>query len=89
MDKKLLATFKVAAHYSLTAEQLNQGRQLINKHYLGDVECNMVDPTSKRFVSKYPDKETEAFTSAHHLFNMSQPAQVTVGLYSDGSLEAL
>lgn len=40
-------------------------RRDINLHFLQDVECNVWDESSQKFISKYPDKETEEFRLAH------------------------
>ena len=85
MDKVLLTTFEATARISLTTEQVDKARRLVNEYYLGDPECNVIEP-SLYIVSKYPDKETPAFKDAHHKLNMCHEVQVILGLYSDGSI---
>jgi len=67
--KKDAKKYKMYATVSLHHDDIVDLKKRINLHYLGDEECNTLH--NGTFISKYPEKETEAFKNAAYRINGS------------------
>jgi hypothetical protein len=82
----LIATFKVPVTFSLSIEQQKEARQAVNCFYLGDPECNVLNPETMQYEAKYPQKETSEFKKACRNLVQDTTEYLTIGLGSSGRL---
>jgi hypothetical protein len=85
----LIATFKVPVTFSLSIEQQKEARQAVNCFYLGDPECNVLNPETMQYEAKYPQKETSEFKKACRNVAQATTEYLTIGLDSSGRLSIL
>jgi hypothetical protein len=85
----MIASFKVPVTFCLDYEQQQEARRAINTYYLGEAECNYLDPETKMCVPKYPEKETKEFKDASKNVSCEWIEYVTVGLDSNGCLSLI
>lgn len=83
----LRPVFKVPVKVSLDDEQKKVALRYLNELYLGDPQCNIYSKELGRFVSKYPEKETDAFKESHHKVPATKIFYLEVELQSDGTLK--
>jgi hypothetical protein len=85
----MIASFKVPVAFYLDYEQQQEARRAINTYYLGEAECNYLDPGTKEYLPKHPEKETKEFKEASKNVSCEWIEYVTVGLDSNGCLSLI
>lgn len=81
--------FKVPVKVSLDYEQKKVALRYLNEVYIGDPQCNVYCKKAGRLVSKYPEKETEAFKESHHKVQATKVFYAELELQTDGTLKLL
>jgi hypothetical protein len=84
-----LVSFRVPVTFCLSSEQKQEALAAINTYYLGDAECNYLDPETMGYLSKYPEKETEAFRYASSNVSRTFASYITVGIDHNGCLSII
>lgn len=81
-----LATFKVPVTFRLDSDQLKEAQAALNTYYLGDPECNRLNPETMFYEPKYPDRETKEFKDSTNSVLMCRTEYIIVGLDRNGKL---
>lgn len=85
----MIASFKVPVTFCLNFEQQQEARRAINTYYLGEAECNYLEPGTMEYLPKHPEKETKEFKTASRNLSSEWIEYVTVGLDSNGCLSII
>lgn len=85
----MLVSFKVPVTFCLSPEQKQEALAAINTYYLGDPECNYLDPGTMEYLAKYPEKETEDFKEATCNVSRTFVRYITVGIDHNGCLSII
>lgn len=86
-SKKKSIQFQKTIELKLSPEEIKQCQSLINLYWLGDKECNTLDPETKEIVPKYPDKDCPELNKAHWRINAVTRATVTIEIDVYGNLK--
>lgn len=84
-----IATFKVPVPLFLNHEQIKEAHAALNTYYLGDSECNFLNPETMQYEPKYPEKENKDFQDSMSNVKMTHTVFLTVGLDSKGCLSVI
>jgi hypothetical protein len=84
-----IATFKVPVSFYLDAEQIKEAQAALNTYYLGDAECNFLNPETMQYEPKYPEKETKEFKNSMTNIKMTRTVFLTIGLNAKGDLSVI
>jgi len=85
----VIATFQVPVSFCLDSGQIKEAQAALNTYYLGDPDCNRLNPQTMQYEPKYPDKETEEFKKAVGDIKMTRAVSLTVGLDRKGGLSVV
>lgn len=80
---KVLKEFKCKLQKVFNPFEVDGFQRLINKHYLGDENCNKY--LNGELVAKYPEKETEDYKNANFNCCKGFSQEVTLQLLENGS----
>lgn len=81
--------FKVPVKVCLDYEQKQIALRYLNEVHLGDTQCNIYSRKAGRLVSKYPEKETDAFKESHYRVQATKVFCLELELQTDGTLKLL
>jgi len=84
-----LQPFKCQCRFHLDSGQIKEAQAALNTYYLGDPECNRLNPKTMQYEPKHPDKETEEFKKAVGDIKMTRTVSLTVGLDRKGGLSVV
>jgi hypothetical protein len=85
----MLASFEIPVTFCLSPAQKQEALAAINTYYLGDAECNYLDPETMEYLAKYPEKETEDFRYASSNVSRTFAGYITVGIDHNGCLSVI
>lgn len=80
---KVLKAFNIDVSVLADYDQARAARRAINKHYLGDEECNC--KIGGALLAKYPEKETPEYHEAFSNAMRGADLQIVVELMEDGT----
>ncbi len=86
---QILATFKIPITFHLSPSQQDIARKLINQLHVQDDDCNYFDPSTGKYVAKYPEYEEAhpEFVDAHYNIPRWREARIEVNFMEDGTLQ--
>ena len=85
----MLVSFKIPVTFCLSPKQKQEALAAINTYYLGDAECNYLDPETMEYLPKHPEKETQEFRNANRNVSTEWIEYVTVGFDQNGCLSII